>query len=159
MKLFYNRKNFYLLILSFSIIAILFALYIENVLQYNACKLCIYQRIPYIAAIFISFIGYNYYKNEKLLILTLIIFIFSILISGYHYGIENSIFEEFSGCTSNTGEILDKSKLLESLNNIPSSCKDVTFKLLGFSLAGINLIFSLLITTLTLRNIFYVQNK
>ena len=158
MKFFYNRKNFYLFILSFSIIAILFALYIENVLQYNACKLCIYQRIPYVIAIFVSFLGYNYYKSDKLLILILIIFICSFLVSGYHFGIENSIFKEFSGCTINSNEILDKSKLLDTLNVMPASCKDVTFKLLGFSLAGINFILSFLIIALIVRNIFYAKN-
>ena len=158
MKFFYNRKNFYLFILAFSIIAILFALYIENVLQYNACKLCIYQRIPYVIAIFFSFVGYNYYKSDKLLILTLIIFICSFLISGYHFGIENNIFEEFSGCTINSNEILDKSKLLDTLNVMPSNCKDVTFKLLGFSLAGINFILSLLIIILGIKNLFYGKN-
>ena len=158
MKFFYNTKNFYLFILAFSIIAILFALYIENVLQYNACKLCIYQRIPYVIATFVSFVGYNYYKSDKLLILTLIIFICSFLVSGYHFGIENSIFKEFSGCAINSNEILDKSKLLDTLNVMPSSCKDVTFKLLGFSLAGINFILSFLIIALTVRNIFYEKN-
>ena len=158
MKSFYNRKNFYLLILTFSFFSILFALYIEYFLQYKACKLCIYQRIPYLLAIFVSFIGYNYYKNNKLLILILIIFICSFLISGYHFGIENNIFKEFSGCTTNTNEILDKSKLLNTLNNMPSSCKNVTFKLLGFSLAGINFVLSLIIIILTLRKLFYEKN-
>ena len=158
MKLFNNRKNFYLFIFLFSIFSILFALYIENILHYKACKLCIYQRIPYIVAIFVSFVGYNFYKNDTLLILTLITFILSFLISGYHFGIENNIFKEYSGCTINTNEILNKSKLLEALNDIPSSCKDVTFKLLGFSLAGINFILSFLIIALIVRNIFYAKN-
>ena len=60
-----------------------FALYIEYVLEYKPCKLCLYQRIPYVIAIFISFIGYNYFKNDKILILILIIFLISALISGY----------------------------------------------------------------------------
>ena len=155
MKLFYDRKSFYLFILAFSIFSILFALYVEYFLQYKACRLCIYQRIPYVLAIFISFLGYNYYKEDKFLVLILIIFICSALISGYHFGIENNIFKEFYGCTTNTNEILDKSELLNTLNNMPSNCKDVTFKLLGFSLAGINLVLSLLIIVLTLRNLFY----
>ena len=158
MKLFNNRKNFYLFIFLFSIFSILFALYIENILHYKACKLCIYQRIPYIIAIFVSFVGYNFYKNDTLLILTLITFILSFVISGYHFGIENNIFKEYSGCTINTNEILNKSKLLEALNDIPSSCKDVTFKLLGFSLAGINFILSSLIITLTIKNLYYAKN-
>ena len=76
MNIFLNKKNFYLIILFYSLFAIFFALYVEYVLGYEACKLCLYQRIPYIIAIFISFIGYNYFKNDKILILI----IFSYLI-------------------------------------------------------------------------------
>ncbi len=102
MNIFLNKKNFYLFILFYSLLAIFFALYVEYVLGYKACKLCLYQRIPYIIAIFISFIGYNYFKNDKILILIILIFSISALISGYHFGIENNIFEEFSGCTAGT---------------------------------------------------------
>ena len=64
-----NRKNFYLIILIISMISIISALYIEYILQYEPCKLCIYQRLPYMAAIFISFIGFNYSSNDKILII------------------------------------------------------------------------------------------
>jgi len=68
MILFPNRKNFYLIILSISLISIISALYIEYILQYQPCKLCIYQRLPYLAAIFVSFIGFNYSNNDQILI-------------------------------------------------------------------------------------------
>tara|TARA_B100001540_G_scaffold273688_1_gene258724 strand:+ start:280 stop:756 length:477 start_codon:yes stop_codon:yes gene_type:complete len=158
MNIFLNKKNFYLFILFYSLLAIFFALYIEHILGYKACKLCLYQRIPYIVAIFISFIGYNFFKNNKILIIIIIIFSISFLISGYHYGIENNIFEEFSGCAVNSLEIVDKTELLKSLNNNVTSCKDVNFKLFGISLAGINLLFSLLIVIYSLRIFFYEKN-
>ncbi len=158
MNIFLNKKNFYLFILSYSLFAILFALYIEYILNYNPCKLCLYQRIPYIIAIFVSFIGYNYFKNNKILIFIAIIFSISSLISGYHYGIENNIFEEFSGCTANSLEIVDKIELLKSLNDNVISCKDVNFKIFGISLAGINLLFSLLIIIFSLITFFYEKN-
>ena len=158
MNIFLNKKNFYLFILFYSLLAIFFALYVEYILNYNPCKLCLYQRIPYIIAIFISFIGYNYFKNNKILILIIIIFSTSVLISGYHYGIENNFFEEFSGCTASTLEITDKSELLKSLNDNVVSCKDANFKLFGVSLAGINLLFSLLIIIYSLRIFFYEKN-
>ena len=158
MNIFINRKDFYLFILFYSLLAIFFALYIEYFLGYKPCKLCLYQRLPYIAAIFISFIGYNFFKVNKVLILIIIIFLVSVLISGYHYGIENSIFEEFSGCSSNSLEIIDKTELLKSLNENVVSCKDVNFKLLGISLAGINLLFSLLIVIYSLRILLYEKN-
>jgi len=155
MNIFLNKKNFYILILFYSLAAILFALYVEHILQYKACKLCLYQRIPFLFAIFVSFIGYNYSKNHKILILIIIIFSISFFISGYHYGIENNIFDEFAGCVNNSLNITNKAELLKSLNkNIPS-CKDVNFKLFGISLAGINFLLSLLIVIYSLRTLFY----
>ena len=158
MNIFLNKKKFYLFILFYSLLAIFFALYVEHVLGYKPCKLCLYQRVPYIFSIFISFVGYNYFKNDKILILIVVIFSISVLISGYHYGIENNIFEEFSGCTANTLDIIDKSELLKSLNNNVSSCKDVSFKFFGISLAGINLLLSLLIVLYSLRTLVYEKN-
>ena len=158
MNIFLNKKNFYLFILFYSLLAIFFALYVEYILQYKPCKLCLYQRVPYIVAIFISFVGYNYIKNDKILILVIMIFSISVLISGYHYGIENDIFEEFSGCTTGALGIIDKSELLKSLNDNVSSCKDVNFKLFGISLAGINLLLSLLIVVYSLRTLVYEKN-
>ena len=158
MNIFLNKKKFYLFILFYSLLAIFFALYVEYILQYKPCKLCLYQRVPYIVAIFISFVGYNYIKNDKILILVVMIFSISVLISGYHYGIENDIFEEFSGCTTSALGIIDKSELLKSLNDNVSSCKDVSFKLFGISLAGINLLLSLLIVLYSLRTLVYEKN-
>jgi disulfide bond formation protein DsbB len=158
MNIFLNKKKFYQFILFYSLLAIFFALYVEHVLEYKPCKLCLYQRVPYIVAIFISFVGYNYFKNDKILILIVVIFSISVLISGYHYGIENNIFEEFSGCTASTLEIIDKSELLKSLNDNVPSCKDVNFKLFGISLAGINFLLSLLIVIYSLRILAYEKN-
>ena len=158
MNIFLNKKKFYLFILFYSLLAIFFALYVEHVLGYKPCKLCLYQRMPYIVSIFISFVGYNYFKNDKILILIVMIFSISVLISGYHYGIENNIFEEFSGCTASTLEIIDKSELLKSLNDNVSSCKDVNFKLFGISLAGINFLLSLLIVIYSLKILVYEKN-
>ena len=158
MNIFLNKKNFYLFILFYSLLAIFFALYVEYILQYKPCKLCLYQRVPYIVAIFISFVGYNYIKNDKILILVVMIFSISVLISGYHYGIENDIFEEFSGCTTGALGIIDKSELLKSLNDNVPSCKDVNFKLFGISLAGTNLLLSILIVVYSLRTLVYEKN-
>ena len=158
MNIFLKKKNFYLFILFYSLLAILFALYVEYILQYPPCKLCIYQRIPYVIAIFISYVGYNYFKNDKILILIIMIFSISSIISGYHYGVENNIFEEYSGCTANTMEIINKSEILKSFSDNIESCKDVNFKLFGFSLAGVNFFLSLLIVVYSLRTIVYEKN-
>ena len=154
-----NRKNFYLIILIISMISIISALYIEYILQYEPCKLCIYQRLPYMAAIFISFIGFNYSSNDKILIILIMIFVLSAIISGYHFGIENNLFDELSACVNDSLDISNKSKLLESLNqSMPVNCKDATFKILGVSLAAINTILSVLIVIFSIRTLPYEKN-
>ena len=159
MILFPNRKNFYSIILFISLISIISALYIEYVLEYEPCKLCIYQRLPYIAAIFISFIGFNYSNNDQILIVTIMIFALSAIISGYHFGIENNLFDELSACVNDSLDILNKSKLLKSLNqSMPVNCKDASFKILGFSLAAINTILSVLIVIFSIRTLTYEKN-
>tara|TARA_Y100000748_G_C15398118_1_gene450305 strand:+ start:357 stop:833 length:477 start_codon:yes stop_codon:yes gene_type:complete len=158
MNIFLNKKNFHLLVFFYSLFAIFFALYVEYILEYKPCKLCLYQRIPYIFAIFISIVGYKYFKNNRILILIILIFSISVVVSGYHYGIENKIFEEFSGCANNSLGIIDKSKILQSLSNNTPSCGEVDFKLFGTSLAGINLLLSLLIVIYSLRTLVYEKN-
>ena len=159
MILFPNRKNFYLIIFFISLISIISALYIEYILQYQPCKLCIYQRLPYLAAIFVSFIGFNYSNNNQILIVTIMIFALSAIISGYHFGIENNLFDELSACVNETLDISNKSKLLESLNqSLPINCKDTTFKILGVSLAAINTILSVLIVVFSIRTLTYEKN-
>ena len=159
MNLFPSRKKFYLIILLISASSMLSALYIEFILGYKPCKLCVYQRIPYLGAIFISFIGFNYYKNDNILIILIIVFTLSTIISVYHFGIENSFFDEYSSCANYTLDVLNKKELIESLNrNMPVNCKDVTFKMLGISLAAINTILSILIVIISIRTLTYEKN-
>ncbi len=80
-------------------------------------------------------------------------FIISLLLSVYHVGVEMSLFEESALC-STTKQNFDKPvDLLKSLDIVQISCKSVTFKILGFSLATINLLVSLIIVTITFMNI------
>ena len=152
-------KKFYLLIFLISIISLLGAVFIENVLEQSPCRLCLYQRIPYLISIFICFFGFNYYKNFLWMYLLLILFIISAILSGYHVGIENSIFEEFSGCTSENINITNKLDLLNNLKKTMPSCKNVDFRLFGLSLATINLIISLIISAISITLIKYEKNK
>ena len=83
----------------------------------------------------------------------------SSILSGYHVGIENNIFNEFSGCTSSDIKLTDKQELLKSLNSSRPNCKDVNFKIFGISLAAINLILSMLISALMIIVIKYEKNR
>jgi len=159
MKKIFDIKNFYIAIFIFSIISLFVALYIEFFLGYQPCKLCIYQRIPYLIAIFFTFLGISYYKNLTWLYILLIIFISSFLLSGYHFGIEQGIFEEFSGCAGNSMDITNKDELLKSLNTDLKSCKNVDFTIFSLSLAAINFLLSFLICILILKVLKNEKNK
>ena len=75
-----------------------------------------------------------------------LIFIFSFLISIYHFGIEQGFFEESAVCgLNNTTNIISKDELLKILNEKPVSCRDVTFRVFGLSLTTINIGISLVI--------------
>ena len=155
----FEIKKFYIIIFVFSLLSLLIALYIEFYLGYSPCKLCIYQRIPYLIAIFITFLGISYFKNLIWLYLLLITFFSSFLLSGYHFGIEQEIFSEFSGCTGNSIKIIDKNELLELLNSEVNSCKNVDFQIFGLSLATINFLLSFIIFILILKVIKNEKNK
>ncbi len=155
----FEIKNFHKIILITSLLSILIALYIEFFLGFNPCKLCIYQRVPYLVAILISFLGIVYSKNLIWLYLLLINFFISFLLSGYHFGIEQEIFNEYSGCTGSSLEITDKNELLKLLNSEVIGCKNVDFKFLGLSLAAINLLLSITIIILILKVIKNEKKK
>ena len=162
MNIFLNKKNFYLFILFYSLLAIFFALYIEYILQFKPCKLCLFERIPYILAIIIINIKFLFKKYEKIyLLLISLIFASATLLSFYHFGIEQGFIEESMVCDlNNQNNSLNVEDILNQLKENTISCKDVTFRLLGLSLATINTITSLIISVITI-NIFlnYEKNK
>ncbi len=152
-------KNFYILIFTILLSSLLIALYIEFVMGFKPCKLCIYQRIPYLIGICVAFLGIIYYKNLFWLYSLLFIFILSSLISGYHLGIEQGYFEEFIGCTTNNLDIINKSDLLKAIQSEPKSCKNVEFSIFGFSLASINFLLSTIIFILIIKVLLNEKNK
>ncbi len=152
-------KNYFLLIFCISTFSLLSAIYIEFVLNQKPCKLCIYQRVPYIIAIFICFLGFTLQKKIPWLYFLSIIFVSSSFLSGYHVGIENNIFAEYSGCTSTNIDLIDKTEIIKSLNESLPSCKEINFRLFGLSLATINLFISVLISLYTVKLLLYEKNR
>lgn len=142
--------NYFLAILLVNILVILSALFIEFFLKVKPCILCIYQRYPYYIITFLSLI-YFLKKDLKILLILLIILtsLASIILSTYHVGIETGLIEETTSCKTSLNNNLSKDAILKQLeSNLASSCKEVNFKLFGFSLASINIILSLILTTI-----------
>ena len=151
----FKKTNNILLIFLFSIIlaSLIAAFIIQYGLGYQPCKLCIYQRIPYIISVFLIIELIFFKKNEKTTLLLLsLIFIISTILAFYHFGIEQGFFTESFVCESASfSETLTKDQLLEQLKQNTISCKDVSFRVLGLSLASINIIFSLILSVIFIR--------
>lgn len=142
--------NYFIAILFVNILVILSALFIEFFLKVKPCILCIYQRYPYYIITFLSLIFFLK-KDLKILLILLIILtsLASIILSTYHVGIETGLIEETTSCKTSLNNNLSKDAILKQLeSNLASSCKEVNFKLFGFSLASINIILSLILTTI-----------
>ena len=148
------------LIFLISLISIIFAYFIEYILGHQPCNLCLIERIPYGLSIVLIIANYIFKKNEKFLILLLIlIFTFSFIISVYHYGVEQGFFKESAICgLKNAAEIISKKELLKQLQENTISCKDVTFRIIGFSLTTINVAISMFLVIL-LTKIFTNYEK
>ena len=159
MKKNFNLKKYFLLIFLICVISLLSVVYIEFSLNQKPCKLCIYQRIPYIISIFICFLGFASQKKIVWLSFLTLIFIFSSVLAGYHVGIENNIFSEFSGCTDSNINLIDKTDIIKSLNNKMPSCKEVNFKIFGLSLATINLFISIFISLYNVKLLINEKNR
>ena len=143
-----------------SLISIISAFFIEYVLGHKPCNLCLIERIPYVLSIILIIFNYISKKNEYFIILLLLlIFSFSLIMSFYHFGIEQGFFEESTVCgLKDASSIISKEEILKQLQAKTVSCKDVTFRIFGFSLTTFNIIISFILIVL-LSNIFINYEK
>ena len=157
-----KSKTILNLILLFSIFSLLTAYFIQYVLGHQPCNLCLIERVPYILVIIIITLNSIFKKYEKIcLILLSLIFISASLISFYHFGIEQEFIKESIVCDLGAqSNSLTAEDLLKELKEKTISCKDVTFKIMGLSLATINIFISLILAIITIKKFLnYEKNK
>ena len=137
-------------VLIFSILSLSIAYFVQYVLDHKPCNLCLIERIPYIVSVILISLIFILNKFEKIIsIIILFFFIFGAIVSFYHFGIEQGFFSESLVCNfKNISGNTSAADLLKEMREKPVSCKDVTFKILGFSLATINTIISLLLSAI-----------
>ena len=92
-------------------------------------------------------------KFEKIaLIILSLIFFAATLLSFYHFGIEQGFISESLVCDLDvSSNELSKEALLNQLKELPVSCKDVTFRAFGLSLATFNIFISLVLSAITMK--------
>ena len=157
-----HQKTTLNLILLFSIFALSTAYFIEYILGHQPCNLCLIERIPYAISIIIIVICLFTQKFEKItLIILSITFFAAALLSFYHFGIEQGFIKESLVCDlNNPGNELSREALLNQLKEMPISCKDVTFKIFGLSLATFNVFISIILSAITIKIFLnYEKNK
>ena len=140
----YKIDTYLKIILFISLLSIISAFFIEHILGHQPCNLCLIQRIPYGLSVTLIILNFLIKKNTHFIILLLIlIFSFSFVISFYHFGIEHGFFEESTICGVNgVSDLILREDILNQLQNKIVNCRDVTFKIFGFSLTTINIILS-----------------
>ncbi len=152
--------TYFKIVFAISLISIISAYFIEYILGHQPCNLCLIERIPYGISIILITSNLIFKINKKFIILLLIItFAFSLIISFYHFGIEQGFFTESALCgIGNTSEFITKEELLKKLQEKTISCKDVTFRIFGLSLTTLNIILNLILI-IFLTKIFINDEK
>jgi len=152
----YQKSSIYFLTYSFfaSSSAIIFALYYQYFENFQPCSFCIYQRIPYILIIFV-FLTYLIFKRKKYFFENIILFLFftSLIISTTHFGIEQGFWTFKTSCTNEIEDFDNIEQLRLSLMEVPiAKCDEILWSYKGISMAGYNVLFSLINVLLS---IFY----
>ena len=151
-------KKIYLSILIISILALTSAYFIEYFLGYQPCNLCLLERIPYALSIIIILTNFKIKFNDRHTILILIvIFVVSALLSIYHFGIEQGLIEESFVCSTKDNLNLNKEQLLQELQKMNISCKNVAFTIFGLSLTTYNMLLSVIISATLIK--IYAKQK
>ena len=158
-----NNSNFLnLLFLFVSILVLLTVYYLEFFQGIAPCKLCIYQRFPYFIIILLA-ISFLLIKNKNFkkisFLFYILIFTSSLIMSIHHFGVENSFWNALTNCESYSKTLSNSNDLKEYLlNKDYVSCTDVSFKFLGISLAGYNVIISFILLVISIIGFKKLKN-
>ena len=132
---------------SFSFFALFTALFVEHILKWRPCILCVYERIPWALLGGVAILC----SVRRLRPLTLrwgLLGVSLICAAGgglslYHIGVEQEFwsFQACSGTVQDIGSVTELKRRLEQ--PFRPSCADVPWRLFGLSLSGYNAIVSL----------------
>ena len=114
------------------------------------CELCLMQRWPWAAAIVISLVVVLVGERAPLAWMTLLfglVFAISVVLAFYHVGVEQHWFAGPTACTASEGGAMTVEQMKQQiLGTAPVLCDRPAWTLFGVSLAGWNLLASLVMT-------------
>ena len=141
---FFQPKNICLIVAGISAAALAFVFIGQYGFGLHPCHLCIYQRWPFAVTIFLGLIGAMTASFAvQAILLAGIAFLGNAMIALYHSGVERKYWEGLSGCSTPdmSGSIDD---LLARINNTAvTRCDEISWKVLGLSMANYNLLLCL----------------
>ena len=118
------------------------ALGMAYVMQYGfgmePCRLCYWQRYPYVAVIAFGVIGLFTGRYRPALVLIAAMLVLDVGIAAYHASIELGIVELPAGCAATIGTTMQD--MMASLAKPPAQCDRPAFMFLGLSLSMWNAI-------------------
>lgn len=129
------------------------ALAVAYVAQYGfdlePCVLCLYQRIPYALVAILGFVAMmRPHLLTPVLVLAALVFFAGASLAFYHVGVEQHWWASATGCSGGTlSSTVTPADLMQSLSAPPPKpCDAVDWTVLGVSMAGWNVVFSLFAT-------------
>jgi disulfide bond formation protein DsbB len=134
-----------------SALMLAYALFSEHVQGYWPCALCLEQRKAHLVALALAFVSTLLWKRRgwalALLGLTVLAYLGSAGLAGYHVGVEQGWWQGLPGCTGpSVGSGLNVSELKSLLLATPVvRCDEVQWALLGISMAGWNVVGSVVL--------------
>lgn len=149
----YHDKMYFLGLIIISALSLLYAFFVEYLQGFEPCILCLYQRIPYYLLIIIGIAGIVFKGHKYFLFLALGALLSSVLLSGYHAGVERGIFNPTDTCNAgiNIPEGLSADQIRDMFYDKPiATCTIAAFKILGLSMTEWNFLFSCGLVAVTL---------
>ncbi|MSO14262.1 disulfide bond formation protein B [Rickettsiales endosymbiont of Trichoplax sp. H2] len=153
-----------IVILLLSIVPLLVVYSSELFFEVKACRLCLYQRIPYFIIVITILLTFSpFFKNISFKIINLILEISLIIgfsIAIFHYGVEKKIFKFNSKCTnnlSNAENFEDYKKMLVNQDYV--LCDQVSYEFLGISMSLWNAIYTLFFFIIIIKYSNNLPNK
>jgi disulfide bond formation protein DsbB len=147
------------------VLALALAFIAQYIFGYEPCILCLYQRIPFYAVIFLSLVYFFVKKTctkiserfkKNIFFLCILTLIFNAGLAFYHSAVELKIIKAFSGCaTENIAKVNDLEQLREILKNAKvKKCDEPELMIFNLSMANWNFIFCLVLVIFYSR-LFY----
>ncbi|BFD46006.1 MAG: disulfide bond formation protein B [Rickettsia endosymbiont of Sergentomyia squamirostris] len=129
------------------IFALSLAYFVEYILHFSPCPLCIYQRFPYLFIIKISVVAILIKRISKYTLFFIVLNLLgACILAGYHSGVERGIFEPSSLCSTliHIPKHLSIQDIKEIFYSQPiATCTKPAVKLFNISMTEWNLLLNL----------------